>query len=332
MGVTGCSRPPLRQPPLPLPRKPVLWGIATDSKLCGSRLVVKSQCQYSHPAGGVPTATTTTYSGGQVAAASEQAPLPAFTTAADVIVDDVESLGEEESGDTTPPAPVSPDERRLSAPPSSSSSIESQDFDMLVLPEALQQRSSLTPEEFRKKLQQFKYLLLHCQAGTARTMLLTWAIIVVSSFMTAYMVPGFWSSTIFSKPWFLLGFGTTQVVLMTMLLCWQRRDVERLKRDTRELFRPWRRQFNVEVSFYQTTHIVVVEDASSSFRENHNNVTAAITHPTTRRHRRFQTFQGSFNFVLVFGVVRSEDVEALELASLDGTVKMSADDSSSRNY
>lgn len=319
MGMQGCGRPPLRQPPLPSPRKPVVWGITTGSKFCGVKLAVKSQFQYIHPA----ASTSSSSSAGtlphsiSVPSSTSAQPLPHDFEVEDEATTAVDASPPAESA---VPPPISQQQANTAV----------QDgIDMLTLPPALQQRASsqLTQEEFQATLQKFKYLLLRCQAGTARTMLMTWAMIVVVTFMAAYMVPGFWSSTIFSKPWFLLGFGTTQIFLLAVLLCWQRRDVQRLLQDTHELFRPWRRHYQVEVAFYQTSHIAVE-------RLPRRRRGQQIIVSTTARHyrHRYDTLQGSFNFVLVFGIIRPEDVEALELASLDGTAKVEdEDESSSRN-
>ncbi|KAG7341408.1 hypothetical protein IV203_023360 [Nitzschia inconspicua] len=309
MGRQGCGRPPLKPPPQPSPRKPVVWGITTGSKLCGSKLAVTSQFQYTHPAGGVPVLHQQESLSPTVPEATEQPMTPTVeeSSSSSSSPERTESM----TGTTTV----------VSTRQQKSSTNDDTDVDMFALPPALQQRSSLTPEEFHSKLQQFKYLLLRCQAGTARSMLLTWASFVVLAFVSAYMVPGFGSSTIFSKPWFLLGFGSTQVVLITSLICWQQRDVERLLQGTHELFRPWRRRYNVEVSFFQTTHIFVNHFRDQSATRNTNTM-------TPHRRDRYETFQGSFNFVLVFGILRPED---LELASLDGTARDDEDESSSRN-
>jgi hypothetical protein len=202
---------------------------------------------------------------------------------------------------------------------------------IFVVPRPLQQQTSLTAQEFQSKMEEFEGLLQQCHAGIARTLLTIWAILVVMTFVATHMLPGLWSSWTASgsrAPWFLLlGFWFTQGVLLTALLSWQRRAVHRLCQQVNQLFRPWRRRYNINIAFYQTTHVMVEKKRGGEDAD----VTRTTTTARQLDRRSHQPFQGSFNFVLVFGLIRPEDIEALELASLDGTAKMEDEDESSRN-
>ena len=170
------------------------------------------------------------------------------------------------------------------------------------IPLALRNHTDLPASQWQSKIEAFEILLQHWKGGYARTLLLIWAMLVVLCFMAAYMIPDFWGSTLFSKPWFLLGFCSTQIVLLTFLIWYSRRETYRLLQNTRQLFRPWRRQHGVNVTFYQVTNIVLSDDGNQR-------------HTRTKRQ-----YAGSYCFVLVCTLVREEDVEALELASL-GTAR-----------
>jgi hypothetical protein len=179
----------------------------------------------------------------------------------------------------------------------------------MILPSPLRNHTSLTHEEFERKLQSFQCLLNDFKGGWARTMILIWASLVVIGVIVAYMIPGSWYSPIITEPWFLLGWVTTQIIVLTALFVWANRETARLIQTTKTLFRPWLRHFHIHVTFYQVANIIIYRLPSTT------------TTPTTiaNNHHRKQSHAGSYCFVLVFTVVAQDDIDALELASV-GTV------------
>jgi hypothetical protein len=75
--------------------------------------------------------------------------------------------------------------------------------------------------------------------------------LVVLGFLCAYMIPNFWSSALFSRPWFLMGFVLLQIIVLASLMYWSQSSTQTLVEDVTALFRPWKRRYGIHVAFRQ---------------------------------------------------------------------------------
>jgi hypothetical protein len=298
------NRPPLPPPPTPTPQKVVIWGISTNSKLCGLSLQILSQdvyhCEDEQESSGEnrirehPSFEVSPPQSGQDDV-NEHAPDIMHTS--------------HEPQETSIAASTCCLEQQQQAPPPTGVDDDG------ILPPPIPLHTDLTGIEWHSSLDYFEHTILKSwKGGYARTLLLIWAMLVVLCFLAAYMIPDFWGSTLFSKPWFLLGFCVTQMVLCSALVWISNHETRRILTETRDLFRPWRRLYGVHVTMYQVTGVVITD---ARHRRS--------SRSSSRRNIHERQYVGSYNFVLVCSLVQEEDVEALELASL-GTAREDDDE------
>jgi hypothetical protein len=166
------------------------------------------------------------------------------------------------------------------------------------------QSSSSSSEDAVRTIESFHELLQEWNGGVARFVLLLWAALVVLGFLSAYMVPNFWSSALFGEPWFLLGFVIVQMLILATLLHWSRTSTNLLIEKTKKIFKPWRRSYNIHTTFKQVAGLRV---------------------------EGIVRYTGTYCFVVVFEKINESQLVDIELASIGTTTDSIEDDDDEDN-